>query len=82
MLGAGLALVALLAFHTWTSPTAEALAQAKAETSRSDESKDQPAASGGAAGADSKGKSASRKKRFRPSERITADSAVSFPVDI
>ncbi len=29
-----------------------------------------------------KGKAAVRRKKFRPSERITADSAVAFPVDI
>jgi hypothetical protein len=73
--------MALLIAHPVSSSAADRLAQAAPENepkaSTSTESKDRPAAK-----SEGDKKRTPRRKKFRPSERITADSAVAFPVDI
>ncbi len=77
------ALLSILLAPSFAAPGHGMLAQAEAESgsearaSTSGESERQPAPK-----KDEAGKRSDRSKKFRPSERITTDSAVSFPVDI
>lgn len=74
---AAFALLALLV----TSAPAPARAQAKPEA---ESGASQPAETKAPPAADTKSdkKATSRRKAFKPSERISADTAVAFPVDI
>jgi hypothetical protein len=79
--GASAALLALLLAFPLSAAAADRVAQA---ASQGDSKTSQPAAGKGPSAKDAKTqkKDTTRRKTFRPSERISADTAVAFPVDI